>query len=90
MACALKHHTGRGEPDPERWQMTSQLATLALIRDAGFALPPNAEAWDGLTVEQAYDRLQAPGRQCWRRRQSILQCCRRRRRCGRATFPRRR
>ena len=59
MACALKHHTRRGERDPERWQMASQLVTHALIRDAGFTLPPDAQAWDGLTVEQAYDRLQA-------------------------------
>ncbi len=59
MACALKHHTRRGERDPERWQMASQLVTHALIRDAGFTLPPGAEAWDGLTVEQAFDRLQA-------------------------------
>ena len=59
MACALKHHTRRGERDPERWQMASQLVTHALIRDAGFTLPPDAEAWDSLTVEQAYDRLQA-------------------------------
>ena len=59
MACALKHHTRRGERDPERWQMASQLVTHALIRDAGFTLPPDAEAWDGLTVEQAYDRLHA-------------------------------
>ena len=59
MACALKHHTRRGERDPERWQMASQLVTHALIRDAGFTLPPDAQAWDGLTVEQAYDHLQA-------------------------------
>ena len=59
MACALKHHTRRGERDPERWQMASQLVTHALIRDAGFTLPPDAQAWDGITVEQAYDRLQA-------------------------------
>ncbi len=59
MACALKHHTRRGERDPERWQMASQFVTHALIRDAGFTLPPGAEAWDGLTVEQAFDRLQA-------------------------------
>ena len=59
MACALKHHTRRGERDPERWQMASQLVTHALVRDAGFTLPPDAEVWDGLTVEQAYDRLQA-------------------------------
>ena len=60
MACALKHHTRRGERDPERWQMASQLVTHALIHDAGFTLPPDAEAWDDLSVEQAYDRLPAP------------------------------
>ena len=60
MACALKHHTRRGERDPERWQMASQLVTHALIRDAGFTLPSDAEAWDDLSVEQAYDRLPTP------------------------------
>ena len=60
MACSLKHHTRRGERDPERWQMASQLVTHALIRDAGFTLPPDAEAWDDLSVEQAYDRLPTP------------------------------
>ena len=57
MACALKHHTRRGDRDPERWQRASQLVTHALIRDAGFTLPPGAEAWDELSVEQAYERL---------------------------------
>ena len=61
MACALKHHTRRGERDPQRWQMASQLVTHALIRDAGFTLPPDAEAWDDLRVEQAYDRLPDSG-----------------------------
>ena len=57
MACALKHHTRRGDRDPERWQRASQLVTHALIRDAGFTLPPAAQAWDGLSVEEAYERL---------------------------------
>ncbi len=57
MACALKHHTRRGERDPERWQTASQLVTHALLRDAGFTLPTEAEAWEDLSVEQAYDRL---------------------------------
>ena len=57
MACALKHHTRRGDRDPERWQRASQLVTHALIRDAGFTLPPGAEAWEDLSVEQAYERL---------------------------------
>ncbi len=61
MACALKHHTRRGERDPERWQTASQLVTHALLRDAGFTLPSEAEAWEDLSVEQAYDRLPEPG-----------------------------
>ncbi len=61
MACALKHHTRRGERDPERWQAASQLVTHALLRDAGFTLPPEAEAWEDLSVEQAYERLPEPG-----------------------------
>ena len=60
MACALKHHTRRGERDPERWQLASQLVTHALLRDSGFTLPPDAEAWDGVSVEQAYERLPEP------------------------------
>ncbi len=60
LACALKHHTRRGERDPGRWQHASQLVTHGLLRDAGFKLPPDAEAWDGITVEQAYDRLPEP------------------------------
>ena len=57
MACALKHHTRRNERDHERWQKASQLVTHSLIRDAGFTLPHDAEAWDDISVEQAYDRL---------------------------------
>ena len=60
LACALKHHTRRGERAPDRWQHASQLVTHGLLRDAGFTLPPDAEAWEGLSVEQAYDRLPEP------------------------------
>ena len=60
LACALKHHTRRGERDLERWQRASQLVTHGLLRDAGFTLPPDAEAWDGISVEQAYDRMPEP------------------------------
>ena len=60
LACALKHHTRRGEREPGRWQHASQLVTHGLLRDAGFKLPPAAEAWDGISVEQAYDRLPEP------------------------------
>ena len=60
LACALKHHTRRGARDPDRWQRASQLVTHGLLRDAGFTLPPGAEAWDGISVEEAYDRLPEP------------------------------
>ena len=60
LACALKHHTRRGGRDPERWQRASQLVTHGLLRDAGFSLPPEAEAWEGMSVEEAYDRLPEP------------------------------
>ena len=60
LACALKHHTRRGERETGRWQQASQLVTHGLLRDAGFKLPPDAESWDGISVEQAYDRLPEP------------------------------
>ena len=60
LACALKHHTRRGVRDPERWQRASQLVTHGVLRDAGFKLLPDTEAWDGISVEQAYDRLPEP------------------------------
>ena len=59
-SCALKHHTRRADRDPGRWQHASQLVTHGLVRDAGFRLPPDAEAWDGLSVEEAYARLPEP------------------------------
>ena len=60
LACALKHHTRRDERDPERWQHASQLVTHGMLLDAGFALPEDAEAWEGMSVEEAYDRLLEP------------------------------
>ncbi len=60
LACALKHHTRRRNRDPERWQHASQLVTHGLLRDAGFALPPDVEAWEGISVEEAYERLPEP------------------------------
>ena len=60
LSCGLKHHTRRGERQPERWQRASQLVTHGLLREDGFTLPPEAEAWDGLSVEQAYERLPEP------------------------------
>ena len=63
LACALKHHTRRANRDPERWQRASQLVTHHLLKDAGFILPPDAEAWPDLSAEEAYDRLPEPDRQ---------------------------
>ena len=60
LACALKHHTRRDARDPERWQLASQLVTHGMVRDAGFKLHPDAETWDGISIEQAYDRLPEP------------------------------
>ena len=60
LACALKHHTRRGERESGRWQQASQLVTHGLLRDAGLKLPPETEVWDGISVEQAYDRLPEP------------------------------
>ena len=60
LACALKHHTRRDDRDPERWQHASQLVTHGMLRDAGFTLPEDAEAWEGMSVEEAYDRLPEP------------------------------
>ena len=57
LACGLKHHTRRGKRVPERWQRASQFVTHGLLRDAGFSLPAKAQAWDGLSVEEAYERL---------------------------------
>ena len=57
LACALKHHTRRGGRDPERWQRASQLVTHGELRRAGFVLPADAEAWEDVSVEDAYERL---------------------------------
>ena len=56
-ACALKHHTRRGERDPGRWQRASQLVTHGELRRAGFVLPADAEVWEDVSVEDAYERL---------------------------------
>ena len=73
MACALKHHTRRASaiPSAGRWPRSS--SPTRSLRDAGFTLPPDAEAWDDLSVEQAYDRLPAPGGRRFRgrRRRSV-------------------
>ncbi len=57
LACSLKHHTRRGDRDPERWQKASQNVTHSMLLDAGFTLPADAESWDDMSVEEAYARL---------------------------------
>ncbi len=64
LACTLKHHTRRGERDPDRWQRASQLVTHGLLRDAGFTLPPGAVASVVVTMQdlaplEELDRLRA-------------------------------
>ena len=59
LACALKHHTRRGEREPGRWQQASQLVTHGLLRDAGFKLPPDAQ---GLGRHQRRAGLRPPSR----------------------------
>ena len=48
LACTLKHHTRRGERDPDRWQRASQLVTHGLLRDAGFTLPHRSRGVGGI------------------------------------------
>jgi len=52
LACALKHHTRRGDRDPAAWQQASNQVTAPILRDSGFRV----ETIFGrdLTVEQAY------------------------------------
>ena len=61
MACSLKHNTRRGERDPKRWQMASQMVTHALLEDAGFTLPEGARSLPDTSVEEAYEQLEGDG-----------------------------
>lgn len=38
MACALKHHTRRGDRDYGRWQQASKIVTLPILQDAGLGV----------------------------------------------------
>ena len=65
-ACALKHHTRRGERDPGKWNMASYLASAPLVEDAGvprtgdFQVPAEL-AWNGdvrkMPVERIYELI---------------------------------
>lgn len=54
LACALHHHTRRGERKYERWQRASREATLPYLREAGLT---TTEGGENDTVERIYDRL---------------------------------
>ena len=54
LACALKHHTRRGERDYQKWQQASQLVTLPLLREAGLTDDPGGAE---VSVEKAYEML---------------------------------
>ena len=65
MACALKHHTRRGDRDYSRWQMASRLVTRHFLKDSGLTLAlaggnDNVDAGAGInqSVEQVYELLQ--------------------------------
>ena len=50
-ACALKHHTRRGDRDYAKWQQASQMVTLPLLREAGLT---NERGGVESSIEQAY------------------------------------
>ena len=54
MACALKHHTRRGERDYKRWQTASQMVTLPFLREAGLT---DEQGGVDDAVERVYDTL---------------------------------
>ena len=55
LACALKHHTRRGERQYKRWQRASQMVTLPLLRDAG--LTEEGGGIEDKGVEDVYTTL---------------------------------
>ena len=58
--CAQAPHAPRRCAIPDAGSRPRSSLPTACMRDAGFKLPPDAEAWDGISVEQAYDRLPEP------------------------------
>ena len=53
-ACALKHHTRRGDRDYGRWQKASKLVTLPILRDAD--LTDQSGGLD-MSIEEAYETI---------------------------------
>ena len=58
MACAMKHHTRRGERDYGRWQKASHEVLTPFLRDANFV--DDTGGWDDCSVEEAYERVPEP------------------------------
>ena len=64
-ACALKHHTRRGERDFSQWQKASRYATAPLLEDQDLWVPDDVTKSmrghiDDLPVEVIFDRLPKP------------------------------
>ena len=58
-ACALKHHTRRGERDYAKWQRASRIATAELLEREELWVPDGVPAQDR-PVERIYDDLDDP------------------------------
>lgn len=62
MRCALGHPWRRSGRDQKRWNTASEQVANTLIREAGMALPEDADPTDvpGLAVEQVYAAMPEP------------------------------
>ena len=65
LACALKHHTRRGEREPGRWQQASQLVTHGHAARRGLQAPARRR---GVGRHQRGAGLRPPARAARRRR----------------------
>ena len=66
-ACALKHHTRRGEREYGKWNAASRLATAPLLEAEDIWVPPNVaqlgrafQGLDDLPIELIYERMEDP------------------------------
>jgi predicted metal-dependent peptidase len=63
MHCALRHHTRRGERDPNRWNEAADYAINPILKDAGLTLPDGVlieDLFRGMSAEQIYEALPPP------------------------------
>ena len=60
MACALKHHTRRASAIPNAGSSPRSSSPTRCCAIPASPCRPDAEEWDGVSVEQAYDRLPEP------------------------------